>query len=180
MSPYTPDAGRIIRPEPVRVAVLAGRIRPLSRSLALALLDRCCAPGPWRVEAQVVPDPPASLDELTARWPGEGTPVPVSGEHARDTVWGHPDLNALYRAWHDSLHVLLDAPFDLPGETLVGMREAQLPDNGGDAAILRAEGVGQAIFNSVHGCFPRRQRAFVVYAVRFGLGVAVVEGGRFL
>lgn len=169
----------IIRPEPIRDAVLERRIRPLSRTLALALLYRCCAPGPWRIEAAIVDGPaPSSLDELLGAWPGSG-PVPVSGANAEHTIWGHPDLNALFRAWHDAEHVRLSAEFTTEGERAVACAAVRLPENVGDADILWVETWGQHVHRVRHGVYPRLQRAFTVCAVREGIESALAQWGRF-
>jgi hypothetical protein len=178
VSLYT-SQGAVVHPEPLRAAVLEGRVRPLSRSLALRMLAVCCAPGPWRVSARVVDDPPTSLSELMERWPGIG-PVPVSGEHAEHTIWGHPDLNAIFRAWHDSLHVLDGREFSPEGELAVARLHLRVCDTPGEHNILWAETEGQSAFHRAHGVFPRLQRAFVVHCVRVGVENAVKDGTRFL
>lgn len=165
---------RVIRPEPLRAAVLEGRIRPLSRSLALRMLEVCAVRGPWRVEAVVVPDPPETLAEMLDRW--TAGPFPVSGDHSDRTIWGHPDLNALFRAWHDRLHVAYCHDVDPEGEMSVAFRHLRLIDGAAERAILWAETWGQADFQLQHGRFPEDQRRFVVRAVRDGLDAAVRAG----
>ena len=38
-----------------------------------------------------------------------------------NTIYGDPRVNWAFRAWHDKLHLDLNAPFTLQGETLVGL-----------------------------------------------------------
>lgn len=175
---YT-SQGRIIRPEPLRAAVLEDRIHPLSRSLARRMLAVCCAPGPWRIEAEIVDKAPASLGELVDRWSGLG-PVPVSGEHAEHTIWGHPDLNAIFRAWHDSLHVLDAREFDPEGERAIARLHLRICETEGEREVLWAETEGQSAYFRRWGVFPRLQRAFVVHSIRVGLEKAIEHGELFL
>lgn len=167
----------VIRPGPLRAAVLERRIRPLSRSLALRVLDVCHWNG---IAARVVDRAPASLDELLDATRGPG-PVPVSGEHAEYTIWGHPKLNALFRAWHDTVHVSIGAEFDQQGELRVAAAQRNHADSPADRELIWAETAGQDLAFRASGRFPRLQRAFVVHAIRFGVQAAVRahRAGRF-
>lgn len=170
--------GTIIRPEPLRAAVLEGRIRPLSRPLALRMLQVCAMQGIWRIDAIVTAESPASLAELLEAT-REGGPVPVSGEHGDHTIWGSAALNALFRAWHDTTHVLLSAEFDREGERRVANAQVSHAPRGTED-ILWAETFGQVAFHERWGAFPARQREFVLFALRHGLESALAEGERFL
>jgi hypothetical protein len=103
----------------------------------------------------------------------------VSGEYGEHTIWGHPDVNALFRAWHDAEHVRLSAEFTTEGERAVALANQRLSDNDGDRALLWIETWGQHVYRVRFGRFPRLQRAFAVFAVRFGLESALAQGERF-
>lgn len=77
------------------------------------------------------------------------------------TIYGYASVNHAMRAWHDSLHIKLNAPFTLQGETLVALEQASLlqSDNLGD--IIMAEVVGQAEHFAKYGEFPINQTDFI-------------------
>lgn len=77
------------------------------------------------------------------------------------TIYGSESVNHAFRAWHDSLHISLNAPFTLDGETVVAMEQARLL-GGMYGDILIAEVIGQAEYFQTHGTFPVNQTEFVV------------------
>jgi len=46
-------------------------------------------------------------------------PIPVWNGDSENTIWGAPELNWLFRAHHDSIHLICNIPFTLQGEFLV-------------------------------------------------------------
>jgi hypothetical protein len=78
-----------------------------------------------------------------------------------DTIYGDPRVNWAFRAWHDQLHLDLNAPFTLEGERLVGLEQARLI--GGDrlGLIMVAEVVGQIEYLEANGGFPVNQAEFL-------------------
>jgi hypothetical protein len=162
--------GTLIRPKPVRAAVLERRVRPVFRGLAVEMLNLMIRRG----LSAVIADPaPGTMDELLDAWDGLG-PVPVSGAHADRTVWRSPELNALFRAWHDSLHVELAAGFSATGEYVVAQAHARLVSARYREAMW-AETFGQFAFQERHGTFPTHQEAFVRACLRVGLPAAVAD-----
>lgn len=77
------------------------------------------------------------------------------------TVYGAPQVNWGFRAWHDAMHLKLSAPFTPEGEREVC--RVQMASCGSDALarILHAEIVGQLEYQAVHGAFPSDQIEFV-------------------
>lgn len=80
---------------------------------------------------------------------------------SEDTIYGNASVNWAFRAWHDSLHLKLGAPFTFEGEKLVALEQARLVDNPRLGDIIMAEVVGQAEHLEKHGEFPANQRAFI-------------------
>jgi hypothetical protein len=80
---------------------------------------------------------------------------------SENTIYGDPRVNWAFRAWHDELHLKLNAPFTLEGETLVGLEQARLI--GGDTLglVMASEVVGQVEYFQKHGSFPVDQVAFL-------------------
>lgn len=78
------------------------------------------------------------------------------------TIYGDRRVNWAFRAWHDSLHLQLGAPFTLEGEKLVAREQAR--QIGGDfhARVILAEIVGQAEHFAKHGEFPADQLRFML------------------
>jgi len=77
------------------------------------------------------------------------------------TIYGDPKVNHAFRAWHDSLHLILNAPFTLTGEIFVAREQARLaPDP--IAKLIIAEVQGQAEYFAEHRVFPADQVKFVL------------------
>ena len=77
------------------------------------------------------------------------------------TIYGEASSNHLFRAWHDSLHIKLNADFSLQGEIIVAREQARLIDSDAMAKIIMAEVQGQAEYFNKHGSFPIDQVAFI-------------------
>lgn len=77
------------------------------------------------------------------------------------TIYGDASVNHAMRAWHDALHVELDADFTLDGERRVALRQAELIGCSKLAPIILAEVLGQVEYFQTHGQFPKDQLAFV-------------------
>jgi hypothetical protein len=76
------------------------------------------------------------------------------------TIYGDPTVNHAFRAWHDSLHLALNAPFTLQGERIVALEQARLIGGETFGHIIMAEVVGQAEYFALTGQFPVDQKAF--------------------
>lgn len=98
-----------------------------------------------------------------------GELVVYSGDSDK-TIYGDSRVNLAFRAWHDRLHLRLQTPFTLEGETLVARYQAnRLGGVLGD--IIMAEVVGQAEYFKTHGSFPVDQSEFMrrYLVAKFGL-----------
>lgn len=83
------------------------------------------------------------------------------------TIYGAPDLNHAFRAWHDSIHIRFNLPFNLDGEREAALIQAQsLGDIPG--RIILAEVYGQALYAAKHGAFPTDQAAFIAAYLKDG------------
>lgn len=79
-----------------------------------------------------------------------------------NTIYGAETVNHAFRAWHDKLHLELNAPFTLEGEKLVAMEQARLIRSDAMGKILIGEIVGQAEYFAKHGEFPTDQVKFML------------------
>lgn len=77
-----------------------------------------------------------------------------------NTIYGDARVNWAFRAWHDSLHLKMQAGFDLEGETRVAYEQARII-GGKYAEILLAEIIGQAEYFKKFGQFPENQVQFI-------------------
>ena len=85
-----------------------------------------------------------------------------------NTIFGEPDFNYDFRAWHEWTHWTLRAPFDLDGELAVAHRQCQdLAKVFGHGIqfdcwqrYIMAEVYGQALHHYKTGAFPTNQREF--------------------
>lgn len=83
------------------------------------------------------------------------------------TIYGDPATNHAFRAWHDAIHLMLNAPFTPDGEAYVARFQAnQVGDLAG--RVIWAEIVGQAQYLEKYGEFPADQVAFVREYLRTG------------
>lgn len=184
---------RIIRPD----GILRRTARPLSRSLEAQLVRLCSRAAPYRIEALALETgAPDSLESLLDATSGRVDPesetgagelrdatgalvgerIPVWSGASERTIWSGPDANALFRAWHDSHHILLGAGFDPAGELRVARHACASIEGTPERAVLWCETWGQVCYFERWHAFPDAQRAFVRDAVRFGLDVTVERG----
>jgi hypothetical protein len=84
------------------------------------------------------------------------------------TVYGDALVNYAFRAWHDSLHLKLQAPFTLQGETVVALEQARILGLHSRtwASLVMAEVLGQASYLAETGMFPKDQVRFTLDAMR--------------
>lgn len=78
-----------------------------------------------------------------------------------NTIYADPKVNHMFRAWHDSLHIKLNAPFTLQGEIYVATEQARQVGSDILAEIILAEVKGQAEYFDKHGEFPVNQISFI-------------------
>jgi hypothetical protein len=111
---------------------------------------------------------PGTLKELNAHVAKTGRILVWSGA-SDETIFGSPDINHAFRAWHDWCHWRLQAEMNAVGEYAVYVEQcAHLntvypghPKLGMWMDLLFVEIVEQNAFHERTGHFPANQRAFV-------------------
>lgn len=77
------------------------------------------------------------------------------------TIYGDRAVNWAFRAWHDSLHLKLNAPFTEAGETQVALEQARIIGSDTWGKIIIGEVVGQTEYFNKFGHFPADQVEFM-------------------
>ena len=111
---------------------------------------------------------PETYEELIAHLDAGRRMLVYSGG-AEQTIYGDPEVNYAFRAWHDWCHWRGRHDFSLEGERATcAMQRAHLVALYGESPqthrwrrILQAEVIGQREHFDRHGVFPDDQRAFV-------------------
>lgn len=124
-----------------------------------------------RMEAAPCADAPQTWEALKEWRTANPTSrrVPVFEGGCYRSVYPSPSDNFTFRAWHDLLHLRLDADFSPGGEALVFFASLievsiALPivSRGTDVLwTLWGDHIGQGLYHGVHGQFPTDQRGFV-------------------
>ena len=79
----------------------------------------------------------------------EGRPIPIFMGDSDNTIWGKPEINWLFRAHHDSIHLKYNIPFTLMGEFLVGEIHSKFAEELGLyelARVMRIDVAGFAAY----------------------------------
>lgn len=105
----------------------------------------------------VVDVSPEYLDLLKL---GRGVSIPIWSGGSELTIYGDRVVNWAFRAWHDSVHIALQADFSLEGETRVAMEQARIL-GGAHGRIMLAEVVDQLRYFEAHGRFPVDQLSYM-------------------
>lgn len=126
----------------------------------LTIANRLCPQG-WDVSDIA----PHTLEGITGYIQRVGRPCVWRGGSER-TIFGEPETNYAFRAWHDVRHWQSGATFDAEGEAIVCMlQQADIRKLFGPhpefEALLHAEVLGQLRHQEVHGAFPDDQYGFV-------------------
>jgi hypothetical protein len=82
-----------------------------------------------------------------------------------NTIYGDPRINWKFRAWHDALHLITNAPFTVQGETFMGKLQASKLGTLGSEIVI-AEVIGQAEEFNKTGQFINNQVAFINNALK--------------
>lgn len=103
--------------------------------------------------------------------------LPVSGDNMTTTIFGTDQANIAFRFWHDILHCTYGLDFSLKSEVAIGeMHVAEIKRIFGadslDARIMEADTVGQSIYQSIKGQFPKDQTRFATGYVLHGAAYA--------
>lgn len=109
---------------------------------------------------------PNTLEGLKREYARHGRLI-VSSENSDHTIFGDPEVNYAFRAWHDWHHLHYGYEFTPQGEanvafcqttdliTLYGQEKARLWRK-----LIDIEVNGQVRYHEYHGCFPIYQRDF--------------------
>lgn len=96
--------------------------------------------------------------------------VCVSEDNDNDTIYTTPTGNMCFRAWHDLVHLRLNAEFDRAGEYQCFLEQAKDiraacddPERTAQLVnVLRCEIMGQFDYKALVGDFPQYQREFTI------------------
>ena len=86
-----------------------------------------------------------------------------------NTIYGSNIVNHAFRAWHDSLHLKLQADFTLEGEIRVATEQARILNADNLGRIILAEVQDQALYLAKHGSFPINQLEFMIQYLSKGV-----------
>lgn len=109
---------------------------------------------------------PETYDALLCEWAAcGGEYITVSGMHCDNTIYTAPEVNHMFRFWHDYLHLQYHKPFTLAGELFIGALHCDAVASFYGAGsmehkLMMADTIGQSTFEAVTGKFPEDQRAF--------------------
>ena len=109
---------------------------------------------------------PETYSELCLMWElYNGSCIEVSDQHCGSTIYTTPEVNHLFRFWHDWLHLQYSADFSLSGELEIGAIHcdavAKFYGKGSmEHKLMMADTIGQSTFEAVTGAFPKDRRAF--------------------
>jgi hypothetical protein len=127
-------------------------------------------------------DAPTTLAGLQAR-KRDSLCLKVSDEFSQYTIYSAPQVNYAFRAWHNALHLELNAEFNEEGELLVArahekaVREAIAAGvlTEMDCCALFFETWGQFRYAQEHGgTFPTDQAAFIAACFSRGMSAAIL------
>lgn len=95
----------------------------------------------------------------------------ISSEYCENTIFGDPEVNIAFRAWHDATHLQLNEGFDYMAETRVAFAQiAELPREWEyERLLILTEVVAQAAYHQKTGGFVENQRLFTINTLRNGV-----------
>ena len=135
-------------------------LQPFDRAFnaaVLVLANRACPRG-W----DVADEAPASLEAGLAAFTRDGGRPTVWSGGSEATIFGDPEINYAFRAWHDATHYRLGAAFDYAGEQATCRAQCEdvraLYGHGimaqGFKRLLVTEIMGQLAYHMRTGEFP--------------------------
>lgn len=86
----------------------------------------------------------------------------ISRDNCQNTIFGSPEVNIMFRAWHDQVHIDANEGFEYMQETRVAfLQAAELPEDWHfEKMLILAEVVGQAAYHEKTGGFVPDQIQF--------------------
>lgn len=109
---------------------------------------------------------PETYSDLCLMWElYNGSCIEVSNQHCERTIYSTPEVNHLFRFWHDWLHLQHGKAFDLSGELYIGALHCEAVasfygKHSLEHKLMIADTIGQSTYEAVAGKFPDDQRAF--------------------
>jgi hypothetical protein len=151
----------------------ATNLEPYDRSFNAAVMKMASLVCPKGYDVVPESDAPESLQDLQTLVELTGR-IAVSRDHSNNTIFGCPEHNWAFRAWHDWTHFILRAPFTLDGELSVANRQcediARVFGHGPRVRewqrLIMGEVYGQALYFDQHGHFPEDQPAVTLAYAR--------------
>lgn len=123
----------------------------------------------WPQGWDVGPNAPDNFSHLKAEYAARGR-ITVFNGVCDNTIYGSPEVNYAFRAWHDALHIAHNLGFDTDSEIKVSNHQVQQVRQAQDISWVEthcfsrwvaADVAGQALYYRRHKRFVQNQRAFV-------------------
>jgi len=94
----------------------------------------------------------------------------ISNENCEGTIFGNPEVNVMFRAWHDSIHIQLNEDFGYMAEARVAFAQcAELPNDWHfERQLILCEVIAQAAHHEKTGNFVADQRKFTIEVLTSG------------
>lgn len=117
-----------------------------------------------------------SFDQMVAEFELTGR-IRINTGFSEGTIFGIPEVNWMFRAWHDYCHLLTGGNFTLWGESLACLEQlaqihsdASLTDEQREtfSQLVTIEVIGQANYYFETGTFPVDQMEFTARALECG------------
>lgn len=148
---------------------------PAFNACVMTMASKVCPTG---YDVSPEGDGPYDLETLQDHIARTGR-ILVDGRNSDNTIFGCPEHNWAFRAWHDWTHWVLRAPFTLQGELEVAQRQIadmhRVYGHGKQsrlfASLIMSEVYGQALHYEATGNFPVDQVAFTHSYLREVYGV---------
>lgn len=119
---------------------------------------------PFKVEF-VDCEPYTGFDDMVKQFE-ESKVLKVSKLHSELTIFGDPEVNWKFRAFHDFLHIVHGLDFTFESELLVNYEQTKIAFEAGlskfDIQLLNIETAGQIVYFKKYGEFPKDQRKFCI------------------
>lgn len=98
---------------------------------------------------------------LKEQWEKNGQ-IEIWTGASENTIFGEPQINHFFRAWHDLIHIAYDQPFNFGGESTVATIQcSQLPTDWiFERELITAEVLGQNQYYRIHKEYVVDQRQF--------------------
>jgi len=105
--------------------------------------------------------------------------LPVWNGASDSTIYSSPEVNFAYRAWHDWLHLQLQADVSYADERRVSEAHYQIATAAGipehEVMALWYDSHGQNVYHQYNGCFVKDQRGFVLNCLEHGLEATLLS-----